>query len=264
MNTSDTSEGIIQPMGLGLSLLCFGIPAVMVVVAFYVVTPALAYRGMMPFYAQLVPVCAVLASLLIASIVAYRSEGRRLTWAGLQKRFRLHRLSGRAWLLAVGATAVGLAGSALGSLLGDWLIESGIMPMPSSLPSWLDPQASISVAERLNQMTGGLRGNWLALLMSAVYFFFNIIGEESWWRGYILPRQELSFGKWTWLIHGVLWVFFHVSRWWDMIGLLPAQMVFVYVVWRSKNTTIAILMHMLSNVSTVIFVLLGVLGLFPV
>jgi len=28
--------------------------------------------------------------------------------------------------------------------------------------------------------------------------------RELWWRGYILPRQELAFGRWTWIIHGLL------------------------------------------------------------
>jgi membrane protease YdiL (CAAX protease family) len=119
----------------------------------------------------------------------------------------------------------------------------------------------MSFTERFNLTAGGLRGNWLAFMMTVIYFFFNIIGEEFWWRGYILPRQELAFGKWTWLIHGVLWASFHVSRWWDIIGLLPAQIVFAYVAWRSRSTTVAIIMHILSNISMVTFVCWGVLGL---
>jgi len=261
VNTTVSSQGTIRPMGFGLSLLCFGVPTLMVVVSFYVVTPALAEIGMMPYYAQLIPVCVVLAALLVASIVAYRLEGRPLTWAGLQERFRLHRITGKACVWAISATMVGFIGSGLGNRIGDWLIENGIMPMPTSLPAWLDPQISMSFTERFNLTAGGLRGNWLAFMMTVIYFFFNIIGEEFWWRGYILPRQELAFGKWTWLIHGVLWASFHVSRWWDIIGLLPAQIVFAYVAWRSRSTTVAIIMHILSNISMVTFVCWGVLGL---
>ncbi|MFP4323970.1 MAG: type II CAAX prenyl endopeptidase Rce1 family protein [Anaerolineales bacterium] len=40
----------------------------------------------------------------------------------------------------------------------------------------------------------------------AVSLFGNIIGEELWWRGYILPIQERAFGKWAWLINGLLWI----------------------------------------------------------
>lgn len=110
-------------------------------------------------------------------------------------------------------------------------------------------------------VAGGLRGNWLVFIMAAVSFFFNIVGEEFWWRGYILPRQELAFGKWTWLIHGVMWsVLFHAFKYWDFVGLLPAQLVFVYVASRKKSTTVSMWLHILTNVSFPAFVLLGVLG----
>jgi len=32
--------------------------------------------------------------------------------------------------------------------------------------------------------------------MNVIVLFFNIVGEELWWRGYILPRQELTFQVW--------------------------------------------------------------------
>jgi membrane protease YdiL (CAAX protease family) len=43
------------------------------------------------------------------------------------------------------------------------------------------------------------------------FFFFNIVGEELWWRGFILPRQEPVFGRRTWVLQGVLHGFFHFS-----------------------------------------------------
>lgn len=40
---------------------------------------------------------------------------------------------------------------------------------------------------------------WI-LYVWPVFFFFNIFGEEFWWRGYIQPRQELLNKNWTWLV----------------------------------------------------------------
>jgi hypothetical protein len=37
----------------------------------------------------------------------------------------------------------------------------------------------------------------------------------------VLPRPELAFGKWPWVLHGVLRAFFHIFRWWDALNLLP-------------------------------------------
>jgi membrane protease YdiL (CAAX protease family) len=41
-----------------------------------------------------------------------------------------------------------------------------------------------------------LRGAWWILIYYAVLILVcNIGGEELWWRGYVLPRQELAFGR---------------------------------------------------------------------
>ena len=259
MNASDRSPGTIRPMGWGLSLLLFAVPGALAVIELYVVVPALIAAGMKPFYAQMIPI--VFALMLAASIVAYRLESRPLNWAGIRERFRLHRLTGRHWLWVLGGTIGSFALYYLFTPLGQWLIGRGIMPLPASLPTWLDPRVSMPLVARFNQEAGGLQGNWLAFALMAIHFCFNIIGEEFWWRGYILPRQELAFGKWTWLVHGALWaVLFHAFKWWDVIGLLPGDLLMVYIVWRTKNTTTIVIMHTLTNISAVLFVLLGVLG----
>ena len=59
---------------------------------------------------------------------------------------------------------------------------------------------------------GGMNmsGRWDIFAMMAVCLIvLNIGGEELWWRGIILPRQELAFGKWAWLVNGLLWDLFH-------------------------------------------------------
>lgn len=248
-------------MGWSLSFFYFGVPAMLSILAHYIVSPALAKGGMKPFYADFIPNTIVLASLLIASVVAYRSEGRPLTWTGLKDRFRLNRMTGRNWLWVLGGTIAGFVAYYLGSMPGSWLIEKGLMPLPEWIPAWIDPRVTMSFVERFNVEAGGLRGNWLVFVLAATTFFFNIFGEEIWWRGYILPRQEVAFGKWTWLIHAVMWsVIFHAWKYWDLVGLLPAHLVFVYVASRTKSTTVAILLHTFTNMSFPIFVLLGVIG----
>src|SRR6266545_6674373 len=42
-------------------------------------------------------------------------------------------------------------------------------------------------------------------------FICNILGEELLWRGYVLPRQELVFGRSAWLVNAILWLLFHWS-----------------------------------------------------
>jgi len=56
-----------------------------------------------------------------------------------------------------------------------------------------------------------LQGAWWILIYYAVLILVcNIGGEELWWRGYVLPRQELAFGRSAWVIHGICWSVFHL------------------------------------------------------
>jgi membrane protease YdiL (CAAX protease family) len=120
------------------------------------------------------------------------------------------------------------------------------MPVAQSLPAFIDPLNTAS-GDLYEQAAGGLQGNWWFLITSLAVLFFNILGEEAWWRGYILPRQELAFGKWTWLIHGLFWTAFHAFKWWDLISLLPLCLGLSYVVCRFKNNTPGLIMHTLQK-----------------
>jgi hypothetical protein len=44
---------------------------------------------------------------------------------------------------------------------------------------------------------------WILLYYVAIMFLCNIGGKELWWRGYVLPRQELVFGRTAWIVHGI-------------------------------------------------------------
>jgi Type II CAAX prenyl endopeptidase Rce1-like len=39
----------------------------------------------------------------------------------------------------------------------------------------------------------------------------NILGEEFLWRGVVLPRQEVAFGRRAWVVNGILWLLFQGS-----------------------------------------------------
>lgn len=76
------------------------------------------------------------------------------------------------------------------------------------------------------------------------FFFFNIFGEEFLWRGYIQTRQELLNKKFTWLVHGLFWAFWHLPMGLDLIfSALPIFFILPAIVQVRKNTTISIVIH---------------------
>jgi membrane protease YdiL (CAAX protease family) len=87
-------------------------------------------------------------------------------------------------------------------------------------------------------------GRYWLLLIWLPYWILNILGEEFLWRGVMLPRQEVAFGKHTWLIHGFGWGLFHVAFGWQLlITLIPLIFIQSYIVQKTKNSWIGVIMH---------------------
>lgn len=88
------------------------------------------------------------------------------------------------------------------------------------------------------------KGRYWLLLVWVPYWMLNIIGEEFLWRGVMLPRQEIAFRKYTWLIHGFGWGLFHIAFGWQLlITLIPLIFIQSYIVQRTKNSWIGVIMH---------------------
>lgn len=213
------------------------------------------------FAATTVPMAVMFAAALAALVaeqgITTMSELRR----ALRERMRFSRLTLKAVLLSVGLYVLAGVLTTLTGLLARALVRAGVIPVPESVPLLLDPRATIDV-ETLTAFVGGrLVGNGWILLLFAVQLFFNIAGEELWWRGYVLPRQEQAFGRRAWLVHGLLWWGFHAFKWWDMVTVLPVTLLLSYVAQRTKNNWVPTLLHLLANVLLVLLMAAGVLGM---
>jgi membrane protease YdiL (CAAX protease family) len=88
------------------------------------------------------------------------------------------------------------------------------------------------------------KGRYWLLLIWAPYWILNIMGEEFLWRGVMLPKQEVAFGKHAWLIHGFGWGLFHIAFGWQLlITLIPLIFLQPFIVQRTKNSWIGVIMH---------------------
>lgn len=103
-------------------------------------------------------------------------------------------------------------------------------------------------------------GRYWLLLVWLPYWVLNIMGEEIIWRGVILPRQELSFGRYAWLIHGLGWSIFHFAFGWQlMLSLLPLMFLQSYIVQKTGNSWVGVLMHGGLNGPAFIAIALGLI-----
>ncbi|GET34307.1 CAAX protease family protein [Prolixibacter bellariivorans] len=164
--------------------------------------------------------------LIITGLLILKSEGytiSRKTWI---ERLRFRKITKRdiVWTLA-GLIVVGLLSG---------LIMKGL----ELLSGKFDHSPAFMSFEPLT------KGRYWFLIVWLPYWILNILGEEFLWRGVMLPRQEIAFGKYTWLVHGFGWSLFHIAFGWQLlITLIPLIFIQSYIVQRRKNSWIGVIMH---------------------
>jgi membrane protease YdiL (CAAX protease family) len=216
-------EGVIKPMKIWQSVLFFLIPGLYAVFAMYVLFPALVRFGISEENAYNSAHMTGFIGLFLATILALRLDGWPLKWAALKKRLRLQRMDSTAWKWTLPFLVLYLILGFVLNLLAQLVYEQfGFWPPGTDIPLTNIPYI-------------------LIMLVS------NVLSEELWWRGYILPRQELQNRKYAWVVNGVLWSFFHLFKWWAVPFMLIKHWIIPLVAQRTKNTTPAILIHFVSN-----------------
>jgi membrane protease YdiL (CAAX protease family) len=249
----------IKPMPFWMSLLYFGIPSLVATLGIYVGIPAFNRAGVALFPTFMLFTAGPLVLMFMAALSAYRIEGNPVSWVGVKERFRLKPIKGNEWLWTLGLVIVSVGGYILLLPTAKWLASFPLFAPPPFLPPVVDPRV-IESGIPSDLLGLKLHGNWWILGAYFVVLCFNIFGEEFWWRGYILPRQEIYHGKWTWLIHGILWNLFHVFWKWNLIALIPPTLSLSFVAYKLKNTTPGIISHWVQNGLGLIMIFLGVLG----
>ena len=240
-------EERLQPLPLWGSVIAFGAPALLMVFSYHLFMPWLIGAGLPAAESFAVAHIAPMAILLAVSLhVFHNVEGWPLTWSAFSRRFRYPRLTLKVALLGVGAFI----------LLN---IAYGVFSQASVALFDLSPAAGIiaSVADVLGE---SVQGRWEIIFLFVMVLVFNVVGEELWWRGIILPRQELAHGRWTWVVHGLLWTAFHAFKWWDLVGLLPVCLIIAYISQRTKNNWPALIAHGLFNGLALFLVVAAVTG----
>ena len=258
--TSIANEPALCPIGIPLALLYFGVPSAVFTASILGVLPWMIRRGVSSFIVLNVTFGVPLALMLGAAVLAYHLEGRPWSWPAFRDRMRLGRPTKRGWLLTVALCAFVL----VAHYLTDWTT-----PFLSRVHLYTPP-GEFESFER--QMFGGggqflgiqLAGQWWLLGYYLVMLLvFNILGEELWWRGYILPRQELANGGSAWIVNGTLWAAFHIfyhATLLSFVAMLPGTLALALVAQRTRNSWPGIIGHTVMNSSVPLMILAGILG----
>ena len=251
---------LLKPMPLWESIILTLAPAILLYALFYYMMPDLMETfGYSFLVVYLIAWGGGEALIFIASLVVYKMEGNPSTRMAFASRYRLHKMGRKDWAWLAGLFVFSIITYFGLTFTAKWLGSIPGFAPPDFFPPELTPGAASKLIP--GEFMGlPLKGMWWVLV---VYFFgwlFNILGEEFWFRGYMLPRQELTHRKYAWIVQGVLFTLFHIFWKWNLIAILPGSLFMAYVVQRRQNTWISILSHGTMNFIPMIVILLGILG----
>lgn len=248
----------IKPLPLSLALLYFGGSALLFRACVYGLMPYLLHRGVSPFGAFISSYSLALTALMGATLVALRQDGYALNGMTFRDRLRFVPLTSRAWGWAMGLFLVGFLLTGLLIPSAQAIARMPLFSPPDFLPDVLNPLRPKTAS--LTQFMGvPLRGQWWLLAVYALFLLvFNLLGEEVWFRGYLWPRQQLVYGQWSWLVHGLLWTLFHLPIYpWYAVYLLPTALTVSYAAQKTGSSWASYLVHGLGNGLLVLIPIMG-------
>lgn len=166
-----------------------------------------------------------LAPKFFGALYLTKTEINEQNWAEALERMRLKRLSKADWIWTISAFIL--------LCVASFLIAKVIMP-----------RMGLTATPFFFKNMPLDRNNMWILYVWPVFFFFNIFGEEFFWRGYIQPRQKLLHKKWTWFFQGIFWAIWHLPMGIDLVlASLPIFFILPGIVQLRENTSIAIVVH---------------------
>lgn len=233
----------IRPMPLWESLLYFILITLLMVFCFYVVRPFFELLGLNEYPAYLLSLSIVGIVMLGWTFISLSLEGSLINQETFLNRIRLKKINLKLLGWSIGLGLVMFLSTLIFSPLISKLLSNDFLPIPDQIPDYINPLKQLSISQIKAQMIS--QG---VVFLIPIVLILNIFGEEFFWRGLVFPRQELSHGKTTFLIHGFIWAFTHLFQYWLILPILVGSIALAYLVQRTKNTWIGILAHMLNNV----------------
>jgi membrane protease YdiL (CAAX protease family) len=232
----------LQRIGLALSIVLFGVPALSLWAATSFLVPVLVERGWEPLAAWFLSGTLVFAPLLAGALLGAAVDLPAPSLQTIREHLRVRRLSGDDWRLA------GLV------LIATFAVMAALHLLNAKVWPQLSPHPPFMTVQPLAP------GQYYLLALWLPFFALNIIGEELWWRGFIQPRQEPAFGRATWIVQGILHGAFHFSFGLGVMFVLwPAVFSIPWAVQRTRNTSVGMVIHAGINGPGFLAVTLGFL-----
>jgi len=187
----------------------------------WVVAPIFTQNSSAPGVERLAVLTVGLAWQFVLVLYLLYQETGSLQWATLKDRLWLNpprsmstgETRGRLWWWLVPLILL--------TTLFEMLLSGSVNKLWTSLFPFFAEPAGFSFGAALNtpEMRSKLVGAWGLYALFVVEALFNtVLGEELLFRGLLLPRMAGVFGKWDWVMNGLLFGLYHLHQPWGMLN----------------------------------------------
>ena len=205
--TSTATEAVSIPAWSKATVLkMWAAAALPMAILAWVVTPVLAHVFSGPTALPRALILSLTAGLIwqfcLVLLVVRREQGT-LRWPVVKAAL---------WLNAPISTRTGKPSKKLWWMVLPLMLLLALEEMLPSIPSPVARDAAAFFGSHAGQEW--MSGNWVWFVILVVQFTFNTaLGEELFFRGLLLPRMG-SFGRFDWLVNGVLFAGYHLHEPW--------------------------------------------------
>jgi membrane protease YdiL (CAAX protease family) len=106
------------------------------------------------------------------------------------------------------------------------------------------------------------QGQWWLLGVLLVSHFLNyFLGEEFLFRGILLPKMQGVFGKYDWVANAVLFGLYHLHKPWMLPSIIVGGLALTWPARRFHSNWMAIIVHGVEGIPSLILVPAVILGL---
>jgi len=246
----------IKPIGLIKTILLFFFTSLSIVIGVYYIIPKLLLHGLSFYVSYVIVFYIPFVFMFFLSLFLLYLENKEITMKIILNRFRLQKPTKKELIATAILFVIGTAAFFGLSFTSNILAKISIFSPPDFFPAEINP---LKIRDPNLFMLHPMKGNWWMPLIYFIGWFFNIFGEEFLWRGYLLPRMELKWGKKAWIIQGILWGLWHIFWKWNILIMLILAPIITFFVQKYKNTWIGIIFHGAINFIPIIALIIGVI-----
>jgi CAAX protease family protein len=255
----------IPQYSLSKILLVWAAAAIPMGILGWFVAPALAHDPQKPGFERLAVLTVGLVWQFILVMILLYQETGNLRWSTIRQRLWLNtprspqtrEPRGRLWWWLVPLILLTAIYEMQISGIFDHLWVS-LFPFFTE-PHGFALMTALDTPEAKAQMVG----NWGVLVLFVVNALFNtFIGEELLFRGVLLPRMNGLFGKWDWVMNGLLFGLYHLHQPWGILSDAISGILFFALPSRYfRSSWFGVIAHSGQSIFFAILILGLVLGL---